>query len=279
MMERALGKVSIIIPTYNRPAALAEALESLFRQTYKHLEVIVVNDAGEDVGPICGLYPELDIRVINQPENRKHVYARIRGIAEAAGEYLLMLDDDDMLLPDHVERMVKELGDADFVYADAEIFDYRTEGRTRIPVSRHLFAFHFSPELARRFNPCICTGCLYRASLHERLGALDPDVYHYWDWDWVLRVSQAGRVKRVPSASVLYAFAAEGNNVSGSHEQMKGHLERLCAKHGLGDLPTNNFFVMLQDPDIQASKAESAILWDGAPIISRYAAGSSGSGS
>lgn len=266
------GKISVIIPTYNRPAALAEAVESVSRQTYRNFEIIVVNDAGEPADPIRALYPELDIRVYDQPDNRKHVHARNRGIGEASGEYIMLLDDDDLLLPGHMERMVKEIGDHDFVYADAEIFGYRTEGRTRIPVSRHLFAYRYDRQLLRRFNTYLSTGCLYRSELHERLGSFDPEMYHYWDWDWVLRVSADSRVKRVPEASVLYAFSTGGDHQSGAHEQMRPYLDKLCAKHGLGVLPTKNFFVLLEEPDIAGYRDDSVVLWDGAPVVSRYAA-------
>jgi glycosyltransferase involved in cell wall biosynthesis len=263
--------ISVIIPTYNRLAILGEALESLARQSYRHFEVIVVNDAGEDVMPVVSLYGELNIRVYNQETNQKHVHARNRGVAEAAGEYIMLLDDDDLLLPDHMERMIAEIEGYDFVYTDAEIFTYRIQNGQRLPTGRNLFSYRYDKQLLRIFNTFLSTGCLYRAELHQRLGMFDPEMYHYWDWDWILRVSAHCRVKRVPVASVLYAFAEDGGHQSGNHEQMKPHLELLCSKHGLGELPTKNFFVLLNEPGIAEYKEDSRVLWDGCPIISRFA--------
>jgi glycosyltransferase involved in cell wall biosynthesis len=265
------GMISVIIPTYNRLAILGEALESLARQSYRKFEVIVVNDAGEDVLPVVRLYNDLDIKVINQTHNQKHVHARNRGISEASGQYIMLLDDDDLLLPEHMERMLAGIECCDFLYSDAEIFRYKSVSGQRIPTSRHLFSYRYDPQLLRIFNTFLSTGCLYRAELHQRLGMFDTKMYHYWDWDWILRVSAECKVKRLPVASVLYAFAEEGGHQSGNHELMKPHLDLLCKKHGLGELPTKNFFVLLDEPGIAEYKADSRVIWDGCPFTSRYA--------
>ncbi|KZE81935.1 hypothetical protein AV654_09685 [Paenibacillus elgii] len=79
------------------------------------------------------------------------------------------------------------------------------------------------------------------------------------------------RVKRVPAASALYAFADSGNNMSGNLEDMRPYLDKLSAKHGLGELPTKNFFLLLEEPEVKARRAETELLWNGEPIISRWA--------
>ncbi len=79
------------------------------------------------------------------------------------------------------------------------------------------------------------------------------------------------RVKRVPAASALYAFADSGNNMSGNLEDMRPYLDKLSAKHGLGELPTKNFFLLLEEPEVKARRAETELLWNGGPIISRRA--------
>lgn len=263
--------ISIIIPTHNRPHLLGELLESLVRQTYKHFEVIVVNDCGEPVQAVTELYPELAIQVIDLPTNQKHVHARNVGLRHAAGELILLCDDDDLLLPGHIERMVQELEGADLAYSDVEIFDYRQEGRTRIPTSRRLFAYHHDPEAMRKFSTFVPSGILYRKSIHDTLGLFDPDVYHYWDWDFYLRAVKLFRVKRVPSATVLYAFSQQGGNMSNDLDAMRLFLDKLSAKHELGELPTKNFFLLLEEPDIKSRQADSERYWDGQPIVSRYA--------
>ena len=208
--------VSIIIPTYNRRIELAELAESLYRQTYKNLQIIVVNDAGPSVDFIQELYPELAIQIVNMPQNLKHVHARNRGLQEVKGDYIMLCDDDDLLLPMHIERMLQEIEGYDLVYPDVEIFDYVYENNARSITNRFVFAYEFDVPAMRKFSTFFSSGCIFRPELIEALGPFDTEVFHYWDWDFFLRAAEKFRVKRAPIASVLYAFAQQGtSNMSG----------------------------------------------------------------
>jgi glycosyltransferase involved in cell wall biosynthesis len=261
--------VSIIIPTYNRPYFLCELLEALTRQTYSRFELIIVNDHGDPVDFVTSLYPELNIQIINLERNVQHVAARNEGVKRAQGDYILLCDDDDLLLPSHIETMVRELEGYDLVYSDVEIFDYEIRGGIRIPKNVTLFAFEHDLQAMRRFSTYVSSGSLYKKSIHNSIGYFDSSVFHYWDWDFFLRVSRHFRVKRVPVASALYAFSQQGSNLSLDHEAMRPYLNRLSAKHQLGDLPTKNFFLLLEEPEVQKRKADSTRLWDQRPFISR----------
>jgi glycosyltransferase involved in cell wall biosynthesis len=264
--------ISVITPTYNRPHTVAELLEALSRQTFTDFEVILVNDAGAPIDAVVALYPELQVQVIRLPVNSYHVWARNAALVHVRGEWIMPIDDDDLIVPDHMERMLKEAQDADLVYGDVEIFDYTTKDGTRIPTGRFLFAYEHSPELLRSFNTYVASGSLYRRELHDKLGPFDPEVRNYWDWDWILRVMGHGcRVKKVSRAGTLYAFAsAGGDNQSGKQDAMRPYLDKLSEKHGLGFLPTKNFFLMLEEEAIRSRRTASEILWNGEPMVSRY---------
>ncbi|NHW33395.1 glycosyltransferase family 2 protein [Paenibacillus aceris] len=262
--------VSIIIPTYNRRIELAELAESLYRQTYKNLQIIIVNDAGPSVDFIQDLYPELAIQIVNMPQNLKHVHARNRGLQEVKGDYIMLCDDDDLLLPIHIERMLQEIEGYDLVYPDVEIFDYVYENNARSITNRFIFAYEFDVPAMRRFSTFFSSGCIFRPGLIDALGLFDTEVFHYWDWDFFLRAAENFRVKRAPIASVLYAFAQQGtSNMSGQLDNMRPFLDMLSAKHGLGDLPTKNFFLLLEEPEVKERQAKTEIIWDGEPIRSR----------
>ncbi|MEW5322077.1 glycosyltransferase family 2 protein [Geobacillus thermoleovorans] len=263
--------VSVVIPTYNRLYPLAELLESLSRQTYKPSEVIIVNDGGEPVHDVAALYPELDIRVIDRCDNEGHVAARNEGVKAARSELIMLCDDDDLVLPCHLERMVAALEHADFAYADAEIVRYRMENNQRIPTARFLFAYEYDLEAMRTFSTYVPSGSLYRKSLHEEIGCFDRAVHHYWDWDFFLRAAAVCRVTRVAAATVLYAFSPDGDNVSRQlDDKRRQYLRRLCEKHGLGELPVKNFWLLLDEPDVAKRRADSEVIWDGQPVVSRF---------
>ncbi|WP_186578609.1 glycosyltransferase family 2 protein [Aquibacillus kalidii] len=261
--------VSIIIPTYNRIHSLAELMESLIKQTFTNFEVIIVNDAGNRVDELKELYWEINCKIINLEQNSKHVKARNVGVSHAIGEYIMLIDDDDIILPTHIERMVEELNHYDLVYSDVEIVDYNHVNNQRIPKSRLLFAYNYDLKEMKKFSTFVPSGSLYRKQLHDHIGYFDEAVMNYWDWDFFLRVASSYKVKRVPIAGVLYEFSSEGDNQSKNLTSMRKYLDRLSEKHELGPLPTKNFFLLLKEPEVIARQAESEVIWDGQPIRSR----------
>lgn len=98
-------RVSIVIPTYGRPAQLAECLGAIAAQEYTDYECIVVNDGGPPVEPVLERVG-LAVRLINLPANVGHAAARNRGVQEASGEFVALCDDDDLWLPGHLARLV-----------------------------------------------------------------------------------------------------------------------------------------------------------------------------
>ncbi|MBU9712680.1 glycosyltransferase family 2 protein [Evansella tamaricis] len=261
--------VSIVIPTFNRLYPLAELIEALSRQAYQNFEVIIVNDAGEMVDIIRDLYSELNITIVNLPENQHHVFARNTGVAQANGELIMLIDDDDIILDTHIETMVEAIEDCDFVYSDVEIVDYKVKDHVRYVTNRFLFAYQYDLDAMKKFSTFVPSGCLYRRKIHETIGYFDMEVKNYWDWDFFLRVANVYQVKRSPVANVLYEFSAGGTNQSSYTASMRKYLDRLCEKHGLGELPTKNFFLLLEEEEVVARKALSKVVWDGQPIISR----------
>jgi glycosyltransferase involved in cell wall biosynthesis len=103
--ERPL--VSVILPTYNRPNDLAVCLADLERQTYRPLEVLVLNDAGDRVDEIVARYPFA--RLVTFEQNVGALRALVAGFELVRGTYVQLLADDDTLYPDHIERIMAAL--------------------------------------------------------------------------------------------------------------------------------------------------------------------------
>jgi glycosyltransferase involved in cell wall biosynthesis len=108
--------VSVIIPTYNRADLLPETMDSVLAQSYRPIEVVVVDDGSADntqevlqtwsIG--CPGKGEFEVRYFYQP-NRGPSSARNLGFAESKGEFVLYLDSDDLLLPEKLDLQTKEL--------------------------------------------------------------------------------------------------------------------------------------------------------------------------
>jgi glycosyltransferase involved in cell wall biosynthesis len=115
------GLVSVVIPCYNAERFLAEALESALGQTYRDIEVIVVDDGSTDnSAEIIRSYGDR-LKAQFGP-NRGAGAARNVGTALARGEFIQYLDADDLLMPDAIERRIAALreGGADVAYSDWE---------------------------------------------------------------------------------------------------------------------------------------------------------------
>ena len=100
--------VSVIIPTYNRAALVAEALASVQAQTYRDFEIVVVDDGGTD-GTAAALAEWREVKVLRHSRRRGVSAARNTGINAARGQWLAFLDSDDLWLPDKLARQIAYL--------------------------------------------------------------------------------------------------------------------------------------------------------------------------
>lgn len=126
-MNTSKGKISVIIPVYNRTIFLEEALRSIVDQSYSNVEVILVNDgSGAEVSrslmTLCEKYPFAQMVELDQHLGVSG--ARNKGIRQATGDFLHFLDDDDWIAPEFYEKAVHQLqqGDVKVIIGDGAVF-------------------------------------------------------------------------------------------------------------------------------------------------------------
>ena len=102
--------VTVFIPVYNGERYLKESLESVLRQTYNNLEILIVNDGSTDRScEIIQHYQDERIRLVHNDGNKGLPYTRNRGLSEARGEYFATLDCDDIAFPKRIKLQVEFL--------------------------------------------------------------------------------------------------------------------------------------------------------------------------
>ena len=127
-------RVSVVVATYRREDSLAKALESLAKQTYRNLEIVLVDDNDDESWNECVRHVisefvkancETSIKVVENHPNQGSAKARNVGIAAAEGEYVTFLDDDDLYLPDKIQRQISfmQASDQDYSVTDLELYD------------------------------------------------------------------------------------------------------------------------------------------------------------
>jgi len=176
--------ISIIIPSYNSAKTLGKTLESIFNQTVKDFEIIVVNDGSTDNTPeILEKYQQkfqtvgIKFHIINQ-ENRGRNPARNRGAREGIGEYLLFCDADIVMRPEMLEKMLQALKnnpDKSYSYSS---FHFGWKAFKLWP---------WNPDLLRKI-PYIHTTALIR---REHFPGWDEKIMKFQDWDlWLTMLEQ-----------------------------------------------------------------------------------------
>lgn len=120
--------VSVIMPVYNAEKYLGEAVTSVLNQTYRNLELIIIDDCSKDKSlKIAHSYAQNDarVRVIIGETNQGVARVRNRGIQEARGEYIALLDSDDVWREDKLERQVRliETRCAQIAYCSYDFID------------------------------------------------------------------------------------------------------------------------------------------------------------
>lgn len=122
------GRVSVITPVYNVEKYIDETLESVFRQTYEDIEIVLVDDCSTDnSAQIIAKYKEFHPEIVYflQPKNMGAGAARNKALELASGQYVAFLDSDDLWLPKKTERQIKLMQEKNspFSYAAIEMMD------------------------------------------------------------------------------------------------------------------------------------------------------------
>lgn len=162
MKGKDFWKVSIIIPVYRTEAYLEECMESVLKQDYENLEIILVDDGSPDRCPdLCDRYAEKYswIRVLHQ-ENQGLGAARNAGLKEAGGDFVLFLDSDDLLSrPDTVRILAKAAirEKADIVTGNFRRFQGERYGKVN---RHHLRSGNYSKTVDFRFRGFLTEGHL-----------------------------------------------------------------------------------------------------------------------
>jgi len=173
------AKITVIVPVFNSELYLTKCLDSILNQSYKNLEIILVNDGSKDQsGVICDNYSKLDRRIIVvHTENFGPSSARNLGLELAGGEWITFVDSDDYIEPDLCQYLLNlaQEYDADLVQSCAiqeRAVHFQTIFRLRKDTILKRGIEDFTPEIWRRFgNPN--WGKLYR---REMIGEARFDV-------------------------------------------------------------------------------------------------------
>ena len=172
-------QVSVIIPTHNRASLLLRAIKSVLAQSFTDFELLIVDDGSSDDTPtvVAGL-SDPRIRSFRHSRSRGSAASRNTGIANAVGEYLAFLDDDDEFLPTKLEEQVQALeeasGDVGMVYVWSDYVG--PTGETLGSRCRTAEGDVFTDVLMLRLTVGVGSTVMIRASALDLIGHFDCDT-------------------------------------------------------------------------------------------------------
>jgi len=192
--------VSAIVATYNRAHTIGEAIESILRQTYENVEIIIVDDGSTDATLQKLAEFGNRITVISQ-KNAGPAAARNRGIKESAGEIVTFLDSDDIWLPSFIERHVNLLQNAGetvpcslanswLEFSDGHRLTSFDVALLRVPDANTIWV-NVADVLATRFIMFTQMVAVRRSAL-EHSGGFDENLWSLEDYDLALKLSFEG---------------------------------------------------------------------------------------
>lgn len=186
-------KVSVIIPTYNRAHFVSEAIDSVLNQTFNDFELMVVdNYSADNTEAVVSSYNDKRIRYFKNQNNGFVSINRNYGIEKSQGEYIAFLDDDDLWLPEKLEKQV-ELLDSNkalgLIYSDCYVIEADgvpevTYLAHRKPVRGHAFNELFQS------NPIPMLTVIIRREVLDKVGGFNPLYKIAQDYDLWLRIGE-----------------------------------------------------------------------------------------
>jgi len=201
--------VSVIVRTKDRPGLLKRALRSISGQTYRPIEVVLVNDGGCDLdtNELRGILGDVSLHYIRLEKNTGRAHAGNVGLDNAKGEYAGFLDDDDELYPDHLRALVAKIvnSDSKIAYTDAEVVfvDITGEGEVVEKFSHLFYSQDFSPEmlLIQNYIPFICL--LFHKSVFDSI-RFDESFEIFEDWKILIKLSERYWFEHIKKVTARY---------------------------------------------------------------------------
>jgi glycosyltransferase involved in cell wall biosynthesis len=275
-------RVSVVVPCYNYGHYLPACVDSILTQSGVEVDVIVVDDASPDGSAEVArrLTADPRVRVIEHRVNRGHIATYNEGLAEATGDYVVLLSADDLLSPGSLARstaLLEAYPEVAFVFGFSAGFNDRPPRPRLRPSSWSVWtgAEWLAENLALASNPVATPEVVMRTAIMRELVGYDARVPHGADFLLWLRAATRGSVGRVNGADQAY-YRIHGANM---HVQQFGGMVRdVAERRRVFEILFAEDGDRIADPDRLHATARAALAREALAVACRsYALGRAGS--
>ncbi|MEW5723661.1 MAG: glycosyltransferase [Thermodesulfobacteriota bacterium] len=210
-------KVTVILPTFNRPRHLAEAVAGVRRQRLTEWELLVINDGGTDVGPIVESFHDPRLQYINLEENRGKAACCNLGLNAARGDFIAYLDDDDLWYPNHLYVLYQALTETGYHAAYTDLFRVgvlkNDETGARYPFDKRITVSRdFNRDFLFVHNPVLHVSLMHSKEAGFRVGGYDESVRAMIDWNLTRKLAFIYDFLHIPLATGEYFSPANNSD-------------------------------------------------------------------
>lgn len=218
-------KVSVIIPTHNRPSGLKEAIESVCHQTRKSEEIIIIDDASdlETQNLINSLAKENpNIKSERNSSSKGPAYSRNRGVNLAQGDIVMFLDDDDTWETNKIESQLEVFSQNDqigLVYSGRLVVSSANRAKVLYKI-KPLAEGNLYPQILYKNVIGVTSSVAIRKVLFNKMGGFDENLSAREDYDLWIRCCQQTMIGHDNACNLRYTLSENSNS------QISGQLER-----------------------------------------------------
>lgn len=226
-----MPKVSVVIPTYNRPDLVSRAIDSVLAQSFQDFEVIVVDDGMEKRSEATvSAFGDKRIKYIKNESSLGGGGARNVGIKNAQGEFVAFLDDDDLWLPKKLEIQIKTIeeaiGGAGFCFTSV----VKDDGKKRENTSVDENTRDWSVRSLTRFKGFLTSTLLVNRKVFEEVGYFDESFPTHQEADLILRISQVYKGVGINMPLVIMDISPH-EHIGGNIKKRIIGREKIISKH------------------------------------------------
>jgi glycosyltransferase involved in cell wall biosynthesis len=207
--------ISVILPVYNGEKTIRSTIESVLPQSFADFELIVINDGSQDKTlEIISAFDDPRIQVFSYP-NAGVSASRNRGIAHAKGEYIALIDADDLWTPDKLEAQLNALKEHSHAAVAYSLTNYIDESGkilasgSNISVSGDVYGNLLLANFVENGS-----NVLIRAQALREVGGFNESLQYAEDWDLWLRLAARYHFVAVPSPQILYRIPINPRSVN-----------------------------------------------------------------
>ena len=217
------GLVSVIIPTYNRAYCINKSIQSVLDQTYKNIELLVIDDCSDDnTEEVIKQFNDNRIRYIKLKKNGGPSKARNIGIKKARGEFIAFQDSDDIWYNNKLELQINEFQSD--TQCQLVFCQYLSKGEVPTPcpaeqkfdVQKYKYGMF---EILLKGNRIGTPTIVIRKDIIEKLGGFNEKIKTLEDWEFVLRVTEKYNIKYINKVLMEVYPSKNGiNSITGYHK-------------------------------------------------------------